>query len=144
MSAWAACSVAALIDGRLRHVLVFHQHLGALQLQIRIDLRCLGLGEIGRLLIDCSFVGVRFDAEQQVAGLTICPSVKLRCSMKPVTRATMSTLLIATTRPTKSAGVRHLTACHGAYRDGSGAESPVRRLRRCKSRIRACQLQLVC
>ena len=37
-----------LIDGGLWHVLVLHQRLGALQLQIRIDFVGLRLGEIGR------------------------------------------------------------------------------------------------
>src|SRR3984885_14757121 len=58
-----------LIDRRLRHVLAFHQFLGALQLQIGIDLGRLRFGDIGRLLVDRRLIYVRLDAKQQIAGL---------------------------------------------------------------------------
>ncbi len=58
-----------LIDRRLRDVLVFHQFLGALQLQVGVHLRRLGPGEIGLLLIHGGLVSIRLDAKQQIAGL---------------------------------------------------------------------------
>ena len=62
-----------LIDRGLRHVLIFHQRLGALQLQTRVDLGRFGLGKVGVLLIERCFVGVLFDAKQQVTGLDHLP-----------------------------------------------------------------------
>ncbi len=54
-----------LIDCCLRHCLALDQRLIALQLQIRVDFVCFGLGEICRLLVDRRLVGVLLDPEEQ-------------------------------------------------------------------------------
>src|SRR5262249_25349662 len=55
--------------------------------------------------------------------LTCCPSVKLRSWMKPATRATTSTLLIALTRPTKSPVAVIWRLCTGRT-DTAGGGAP--------------------
>ena len=105
------------IDGRLRHVLVFHQRLGALQLQICVDLRRLGLGEIGRLLIDCRFVGVRLDAKKQIAGLDHLPFGEIALADKAGHARHDIHLVESGDAANKIAGLRHLPAHDRLYRD---------------------------
>ena len=69
----AASSAARWSTVGLRDVLVADQLLAALQLQRGVDLRRLGLGEIGALLLDRRLVGGLLDAEQEVAGLDLLP-----------------------------------------------------------------------
>ena len=51
----------------MRDVVVAHELLAALELQLCIDLSRLGPGEGGARLLDGRFVGCLLDAEQQVA-----------------------------------------------------------------------------
>jgi hypothetical protein len=96
---------------------VFHECLGTLQLQICIDLRRLGLGEIGRLLIDCSFVGVRLDAKQQIASLDHLPFGEIALADKAGHTRHDIDLVESGDAANKIAGFRHLAAHDGLDRD---------------------------
>src|SRR5262249_33341173 len=61
----------ALVDRRLRDVLVTHQLPTAVELQLAVDLRRLGLREGGAGLLDGRLVGRLLDQEQQVALLDV-------------------------------------------------------------------------
>jgi len=61
----------ALVDRGLRDVLVAHQFLAALELQLGVHLRRLGLGDVRARLLDGRLVGRLLDAEQQVALLDV-------------------------------------------------------------------------
>ena len=63
----------ALVDFRLRDVLIAYEVLAALQLQIRVYLCRFRPGKIGGLLVDRCLLGIRFDAEKQIAGLDLLP-----------------------------------------------------------------------
>ncbi len=63
----------ALVDCGLRDVLIAHELLAALKLQLGVDLGRLGLGEGGARLVDRCLVGCLLDAEQQVALLDVLP-----------------------------------------------------------------------
>ena len=67
----ALCVGGALIDLGLRDVLIAHQLLAALQLQIGVDFRRFCLGEVGVLLVDGRLVGVGFNAKQEIAGFDL-------------------------------------------------------------------------
>jgi hypothetical protein len=56
-----------LVDRGLWYILIVHEFLAALQLQVGVDFSRLGFGEIGVLLVDGGFVGILLDAKQQVA-----------------------------------------------------------------------------
>jgi hypothetical protein len=61
----------ALVDRGLRDVLVAHQFLAALELQLGVHLGRLGLGERRARLLDGGLVGRLLDPEQQVARLHV-------------------------------------------------------------------------
>src|SRR5262249_54174651 len=63
----------ALVDRGLRDVLVAHQFLAAVELQLGVDFGRLGLGERRARLLDGRLVGRLLDAEQQVARLDVLP-----------------------------------------------------------------------
>ena len=57
----------------MRDVLIAHELLAALKLQLGVDLGRLGLGEGGARLVDRCLVGRLLDAEQQIALLDLLP-----------------------------------------------------------------------
>src|SRR5262245_7115639 len=63
----------ALVDRGLRDVLVAHQLLAALELQLGVDLGRLGLGNICARLLDGRLIGRLLDAEQEIALLDVLP-----------------------------------------------------------------------
>src|SRR5580692_10138990 len=110
-----------LIDGGLWHVLILHQHLAALQLQIGVDFCCSRLGKIGVLLVDRRLVGVLLDTKQQVAGLDLLAFGEVALldeTGDPSDDVDLVDRHDAADEAT--AGVGHLTACHRAYGDGWG------------------------
>ena len=106
-----------LIDGRLRNVLIFHQGLRALQLQIGIDLGRLCLGEIGVLLVDCGLVGVLLDAKQKIALFDQLPFGEI--ALFDETRDACDNVDFVDRHDTADeiAGFRHLSTDHRCYRD---------------------------
>ncbi len=116
MSACADClGGQVLIDRRLRYVLVFHQFLGALQLQIGVHLRRLDLGEIGRLLVYGRFIDVRLDAKQQIARLDHLPFGEIALPDVAGHARHDVDLVDRDDAADEVAGLRHLAARHRTY-----------------------------
>src|SRR5262249_16094897 len=67
------CVSGALIHLRLGNILIAHELLAALQLQIGVDFGRFCLGEAGGLLVNGRLVGVGFNAKQQIAGFEFLP-----------------------------------------------------------------------
>ena len=108
-----------LIDSRLWNVLVFYEHLAALQLQISVDFRCLRLGEIGGLLIDRRLVGVLLDTKQQVTGLNLLAFGEVALLYEASDPGDDIDFIDSYNAADEaSTRVGYLTACHGAYGDG--------------------------
>src|SRR5262249_35810852 len=67
------CVSGALIHLGLGNILIAHELLAALQLQIGVDFCRFCLGEVGGLLVNSRLVGVGFNAKQQIAGFDLLP-----------------------------------------------------------------------
>jgi hypothetical protein len=108
----------ALVDGGLRDVLAADEVLAAFQLQRRIGLRCLGLGEIGLLLIDRRFVSRLFDAKQEVAGPHVLTFGEIALLDEPGHPRHDVHLVDRHDTADEFARIRHLAARNRDHRDG--------------------------
>ncbi len=108
----------ALVDGGLRDVVVADELLAALQLQLCVDLRRLGLGERGARLLDGSLVRRLLDPEQQIALLDLLPFGEI--ALLDEARHARDDIDFVDRRDPSDvvAGLRDLAADHG--RDGNG------------------------
>jgi hypothetical protein len=86
-------------------------------LQIGVDFRCLGFGQIGVLLVDGRFVGSLFDAEQQVAGFDHLSFGEIALLDEAGDPRDHIDLVDRHDAAEETAGLSHHTADHGRHGD---------------------------